>query len=421
MSHQEISNVEIRSITEDEESDYDDSDSSYSDQYVSKCHEGPPDNVSNQEMVKNQVSSDEMIAAAIGSSPNISDICMDGCTNVTIGNQTHISGTVIIRNVLTKSFNDSDMKTIKDKDQLESSQRSISSTSDSFKEGNENSSWIFCGIKVNKKKLVLWMSIALLLIVLGVITGILLYILYQSDDPITTTTTTTLMPSTTSVTMTPPLSTTTISSSTSTTPSSTSTLSPTTTTSTSNTTPVPLRIIPRKEWQRVPNYATKPLKTPAKQIIISHTGAVLENEFPTGCDTNEQCTKFAVKLEDYYINKQSWSDLPYNFFMGKDGYVFEGRGWKLDGSFRSSFGDDCLSIGFLGNYNKFVLSPIQKELLFTLIDDGLSEIIDENHEIIGQCQIRENDNPGKYVYEEMRPHWANYSERWGILKECSFN
>lgn len=51
-----------------------------------------------------------------------------------------------------------------------------------------------------------------------------------------------------------------------------------------------------------------------------------------------------MKLEEYYIKTAAWDDLPYNFFLGKDGLLYEGRGWKLDGAFKSGKGPLFLSI-----------------------------------------------------------------------------
>lgn len=40
-------------------------------------------------------------------------------------------------------------------------------------------------------------------------------------------------------------------------------------------------------------------------------------------------------MEQLYIKKQTWVDLPYNFFLGDDQLLYEGRGWELDGAFKS--------------------------------------------------------------------------------------
>lgn len=50
----------------------------------------------------------------------------------------------------------------------------------------------------------------------------------------------------------------------------------------------------------------------------------------------EDCTNFAVKMEEHYIKKLTWVDLPYNFFLGNDRLLYEGRGWLFDGAFKSS-------------------------------------------------------------------------------------
>lgn len=75
---------------------------------ISSSREETVDTLHDDNLLKYQgeippVTTEEMITEAIRGGPDINDFNMDGCTNVTIGNQTHINGTVIIRNVLTQS------------------------------------------------------------------------------------------------------------------------------------------------------------------------------------------------------------------------------------------------------------------------------------------------------------------------------
>lgn len=104
-SHSHITaNVEIRSISDDDESSVC--------SFPSTTRQDALETLHDDELLEcdDQVTTEEMIAEAIRGGPNVNDVSMDGCTNITIGNQTHIKGTVIIRNVLTRSVAEPDIR-----------------------------------------------------------------------------------------------------------------------------------------------------------------------------------------------------------------------------------------------------------------------------------------------------------------------
>uniref|UniRef100_A0A336LFZ8 CSON011124 protein n=1 Tax=Culicoides sonorensis TaxID=179676 RepID=A0A336LFZ8_CULSO len=370
MSLREINNLEVSSVTSDA--------NSFSS--ISSQNEG-------------LTTALDVISSQIRTTPHISDVNLEGCSQVTIGNQTHINGNVIIRNILTRSVNESNEiefnceEKTKDSSEIESNL-------------NENSN----------KKIIIWMIFILILISFGILTGIYVFKINEDENF--------LIPRQESSTM---------KSNSTTVPFSTRESRSTPASTIIKTTPFPLTIVSRNDWQKIRNFNTKQLKVPVKEIIISHTGKILNGQFEKGCQTETECRDFAVKLEEFYVKRQTWSDLPYNFLIGHDGLIYEGRGWKYDGSFKSAvLGDDCLSIAFIGNYNLFKLSPNQKQLLFALIDDGISSnYIDKTYKIFGLCQIMliQLQSPGKFVYDDILKwtHWSNYSDVRGSLRNCDFD
>lgn len=59
----------------------------------------------------------------------------------------------------------------------------------------------------------------------------------------------------------------------------------------------------------------------------------------------ESCSK------NYIIDMKNQSDLPYNFLIGEDGSIYEGRGWgKQSAYFLTAFNDNSMGICILGNY-----------------------------------------------------------------------
>lgn len=72
------------------------------------------------------------------------------------------------------------------------------------------------------------------------------------------------------------------------------------------------------------------------------------------------------------INK--WDDLPYNFLIGDNGYVYEGRGWNREGAHRSGFNRQSIGITFIGRFDSKLPSEralkIAQELIQCGVNDG---------------------------------------------------
>lgn len=87
-----------------------------------------------------------------------------------------------------------------------------------------------------------------------------------------------------------------------------------------------LRIIPRQEWfGRAPNYTrTLASELPINRTIIAHT--VTES-----CSNLETCSLRVREIQNFHMNNYKWGDIGYNFLIGGDGFVYEGRGWMMEG------------------------------------------------------------------------------------------
>ncbi|KAG0418338.1 hypothetical protein HPB47_004938 [Ixodes persulcatus] len=46
-----------------------------------------------------------------------------------------------------------------------------------------------------------------------------------------------------------------------------------------------------------------------------------------------------------------WYDIGYNFLIGGNGLVFEGRGWDYVGAHTVGFNNKSVSLGFVGDYS----------------------------------------------------------------------
>lgn len=46
-----------------------------------------------------------------------------------------------------------------------------------------------------------------------------------------------------------------------------------------------------------------------------------------------------------------WSDIEYNFLVGEDGAVYEGRGWNNVGAHTNGYDSQSIGMAVMGNFN----------------------------------------------------------------------
>lgn len=91
-----------------------------------------------------------------------------------------------------------------------------------------------------------------------------------------------------------------------------------------------LRIVTRDEWTaQPPSSSLTDLQLPISRVIIAHTAT-------EGCQTQEECMFRVRYIQTFHMNSRNWDDIGYNFLVGGDGNVYEGRGWLKQGAHTKS-------------------------------------------------------------------------------------
>jgi N-acetylmuramoyl-L-alanine amidase len=55
-------------------------------------------------------------------------------------------------------------------------------------------------------------------------------------------------------------------------------------------------------------------------------------------------------FQNYQMNTGQWRDIAYNFLVGEDGNVYEGRGWGKIASQAEPFKYNSINICIIGNF-----------------------------------------------------------------------
>jgi peptidoglycan recognition protein len=55
-------------------------------------------------------------------------------------------------------------------------------------------------------------------------------------------------------------------------------------------------------------------------------------------------------FQDYHMDTNGWSDIGYNFLVGGDGNIYEGRGWIRVGAHTPGYNINSMGICLIGNF-----------------------------------------------------------------------
>ncbi|CAN8009282.1 unnamed protein product, partial [Ixodes pacificus] len=98
-----------------------------------------------------------------------------------------------------------------------------------------------------------------------------------------------------------------------------------------------------------------------------------------------------------------WDDIGYNFIIGFNGLVFEGRGWDQIGAHTVGFNDKSVSYGFVGDYSSHVPDEVMLQAARNLTECGLQmKKISATYSLHGQSDANCRDCPGKAFYALMK-------------------
>lgn len=164
-----------------------------------------------------------------------------------------------------------------------------------------------------------------------------------------------------------------------------------------------LKIVQRREWVAQPPTETiNDLVLPVPYVIIMHTAT-------DNCTNQGDCTHAVRYIQSFHIDGNKWWDIGYNFLVGGDGYVYEGRGWKKEGSHTLGYNAKSIGIALIGTFNNMLPTADQMHGAKLLIQKGLElGYIQANYTLFGATQLSHTQSPGEMFFEVLKkwPHFG---------------
>uniref|UniRef100_A0A453Z2Z8 Peptidoglycan recognition protein family domain-containing protein n=1 Tax=Anopheles quadriannulatus TaxID=34691 RepID=A0A453Z2Z8_ANOQN len=161
--------------------------------------------------------------------------------------------------------------------------------------------------------------------------------------------------------------------------------------------PRPLRLVTRTEWlAQPPREELTDLKLPVNNVIIAHTAT-------EGCTTQAACRLRVRLIQEFHMDGKNYDDITYNFLIGGDGHIYEGRNWHKIGATIPGYNSRSITVGFVGEYN-YGGKPTKKqiELLKYLLHFGAKERhLKEGYRIYASEQLDPTVGTGKWLIEAL--------------------
>ncbi|KAL1130488.1 hypothetical protein AAG570_011736 [Ranatra chinensis] len=142
----------------------------------------------------------------------------------------------------------------------------------------------------------------------------------------------------------------------------------------------------RTVWKAdVPAEEAAPLaQCPAPYAIVQHTGG-------RPCATREECSEVVRVIQSGQMSNK-WSDIAYNFLVGGDGFVYEGRGWNRTGGHSKKLNRWSIGVAFIGTFTTYLPTKRQLDAFDLLLKGGvLMNQLAPNYTLLLHSQISVND------------------------------
>ncbi|KAM4636916.1 peptidoglycan recognition protein 1-like [Discoglossus pictus] len=144
------------------------------------------------------------------------------------------------------------------------------------------------------------------------------------------------------------------------------------------------------------DYATAP-PSPHSELLGTPTSQPLS---PAGTQ--------AKSIEGTHIRARGWCDIVYNFLIGEDGQIYEGRGWNATGAHAPGYNHRSIGISFMGTFTDRVPNSAAQNAAKKLIRCGVSKgYIKSTYILKGHRDVTSTQCLGNRFYKIIKK-WRNF-------------
>ncbi|KAK3597725.1 hypothetical protein CHS0354_006078 [Potamilus streckersoni] len=169
-----------------------------------------------------------------------------------------------------------------------------------------------------------------------------------------------------------------------------------------------LNLMTRAEWGARDTRNTEYMATPVSIVFIHHTAM-------SRCQDHESCCQELRRIQNFHMDDRGWDDIAYNYLIGENGCVYEGRGWNRVGAHTAGWNKVAIGLSLLGDFTSVAPDPRALDAVRNLLDLGVAEgKISANYKLYGHKDVRNTTEcPGQKLYDIISK-WDNYDSNQPI-------
>lgn len=160
----------------------------------------------------------------------------------------------------------------------------------------------------------------------------------------------------------------------------------------------------RSQWgSRTTNLTWLP-SNPPPGFVVHHT-------FMPRCATQAACDQQMRDIQNFHMNTNGWADTGYNFCVGDNGQIYEGRGYGRQGAHAPGFNARSLGFCFFGDHTNVLPTAAALNAARAFIDcSRANNMLTSTHWVSTHRQDRQSNTacPGQALQNNVVT-WPRYN------------
>ncbi|XP_023941141.1 peptidoglycan recognition protein 1 isoform X1 [Bicyclus anynana] len=168
--------------------------------------------------------------------------------------------------------------------------------------------------------------------------------------------------------------------------------------------------ITRAMWLAKP-HTNSPIADALRPVML----VVVQHTVSQQCTVFSQCAAEVRKMQGNFLQDKKY-DIPYNFIIGNDGRVYEGRGWNIEGAHTYGYNRCSVGLGFIGDYREEIpnlarVTELQLNRTRMMLDAGVTfGYLRPDYQIVGARDLQDTVSPGSNLYNALK-QFDNYDHQ----------
>ncbi|CAG2175483.1 unnamed protein product [Oppiella nova] len=136
------------------------------------------------------------------------------------------------------------------------------------------------------------------------------------------------------------------------------------------------------------------MPTPVSHVFIHHT------ETPDQCHNETACVEAVRSVQDFHMDGRHWNDIGYNYLIGGDDRIYEGRGWYTVGAHTLGMNSRSVAISLIGNYESVAPPKQMLDLVQKWVECAVEKgVVSGLYQLHGHRDQTCTSCPGQHLYD----------------------